>query len=57
MSRDCLEVKAVQAFDRGEFGGLDPALDHAAFTVDEFKLCQSRQIADVVATLVLGRNG
>ena len=37
---DRLEVEAVQTFDRGKLGGLDPALDHPPFAIDQLQLHQ-----------------
>lgn len=45
---DCLDVKAIKTFGGWKPGGLDPAFDHAAFTIDQFQFSQSGQIADVI---------
>jgi len=42
--RDGLEVEAVQALGRREFRGLDAALDHPAFALDQLQLAQAQQI-------------
>ena len=41
--RDDLEVEAVQAFGRRELCGLDPALDHPAFALDQFQPAKPQQ--------------
>ena len=49
--RDDLEVEAVQAFGRRELCGLDPALDHPAFALDQFQLAKPQQVVDVILVL------
>ena len=49
--RDDLEVEAVQAFGRRELCGLDPALDHPAFALDQFQLAKPQQVVDVIPVL------
>ena len=48
---DRLEVEAVEAFDRREPRGLDPALDHPPLAVDQLQLHQPGEKADVVEPL------
>ena len=38
------KVEGVQAFDRGEAGGADPALHHALVAVDEFQFGETQQV-------------
>ena len=45
------EVEAVEALDRREPGGLDPALDHAPLAIDQLLLGQSQQIARIIDAL------
>jgi len=49
--RDCLEVKAVQAFDRRKFGRLDPPFHHTAFAINQFQFCQSGKVTHVIHAL------
>ena len=49
--RDRLEVEAVEALGGRELRGLDPALDHPAFAVDQFQLHQAGQELDMVQPL------
>lgn len=44
----CEIVEAVQAFDGREPGGLDPAFDHAPFTIDHLQLGQPHQVTRMV---------
>jgi hypothetical protein len=48
---DRLEVEAIETFDRGELGGLDPALDHPPFAVDQLQFHQSGKKLNVVQPL------
>ena len=48
---DRLEVEAVEAFDRREPRGLDPALDHPPLAVDQLQLHQPGEEADMVQAL------
>ena len=48
---DGQEVEGVQAFDRGETGGPDPALHHALVAVDEFQFGQPEQVVGMVSAL------
>ena len=46
--RDRLEVEAVEAFGGRELRGLDPALDHPALSIDQFKFHQPGKELHVV---------
>ncbi len=48
---DRLEVEAVEAFHRGELGGLDPALNHPPFAVDQLQFHQSGKELNMVQPL------
>ena len=52
------EVEGVQAFDRWEAGGADPALHHPLVAVDELQLGQPEQVLGMVYALggALGRH-
>ena len=45
---DGQEVEGVQAFDRGETGGPDPALHHALVSVNEFQFGETQQVVGMV---------
>jgi hypothetical protein len=45
------EVEAVQAFDDGEFGPLDAALDLAAIPFDHLPFGKPEQVSDMIDTL------
>ena len=49
--RDDLEVEAAEAFDYGEARRLDPPLDHSALAIDQLKLGEPQQVADVIDAL------
>jgi hypothetical protein len=42
------ELEGVQALGRLEPGLPDPALDHAAFPVDQFQLDQTQQVSRMI---------
>ena len=46
--RNGAEVEAVEAFDRGEFGGLDAAFDHPPLPVDQLQLNKPGEVSDMV---------
>ena len=46
---DGQEVEGVQALDRGEADGPDPALHHALVAVDEFQFGQPEQVVGMVS--------
>jgi len=46
--RDGAEVEAVEAFDRGEFGGLDAALDHPPLPVDQLQFNKPGEVSDMI---------
>jgi len=46
--RDRLEVEAVQTLNSGEFGSLDPALDHAPFAVNHLQFDQAGKELDMI---------
>ena len=48
---DGQEVEGVQAFDRGEARGPDPALHHALVAVDEFQFGKPEQVVGMVSAL------
>ena len=48
---DGQEVEGVQALDRGEARGADPALHHALVAVDEFQFGQPEQVVGMVSAL------
>ena len=48
---DGQEVEGVQAFDRGEARGPDPALHHALVAVDEFQFGKPEQVLGMVHIL------
>ena len=48
---DGQEVEGVQALDRGEARGPDPALYHALVAVDEFQFGQPEQVIGMVSAL------
>ena len=48
---DRLEVEAVETFDRGELGGLDAALDHPPFAIDQLQFHQPGKELDMVHPL------
>src|SRR6202171_3496405 len=48
---DRLEVEAVETFDRGELGGLDPALDHPPLAIDQLQFHQPGKELDMVHPL------
>lgn len=51
---DCLEVKAVEAFDGRELRGFDPALDHAPFAINHLQLDQPGEELNVIQPLGRG---
>ena len=48
---DGQEVEGVQALDRGEARGPDPALYHALVAVDEFQFGETQQVVGMVHSL------
>ena len=48
--RDGQRVEGVQALERWEVRGGDPALDHALVVVDEFQFGETRRIVGLVST-------
>ena len=48
---DGQEVEGIQAFDRGEAGGPDPALYHALVSVNEFQFRETQQVVGVISAL------
>ena len=54
---DGQEVEGVQAFDRGEARGADPALYHALVAVDEFQFGQPEQVVRVISAFLGAPDG
>jgi hypothetical protein len=50
--RDFHEVEAVEALGRRELRGLDTALDHPAFPLDQLELAESEQVLDMILALI-----
>src|ERR1700704_879733 len=51
------EVERVETLHRRETGGADATLDHAPLAIDEFKLGEAQEEADMIETLVGGLCG
>ena len=51
------EVECVETLHRWKTGSADAALDHAPFTIDEFKLGKAQEEADMIETLAGGFGG
>jgi hypothetical protein len=49
--RDCHEVEAVEALGRRELRGLDTALDHPAFPLDQLELAEPEEVLDMILAL------
>ena len=55
--RNSGEVECVETLHRWKTGSADSALDHAPFTIDEFKLGKAQEEADMIETLAGGFGG
>jgi hypothetical protein len=51
------EVECVETLHHRKTGSADAALDHAPFTIDEFKLGKAQEEADMIETLAGGFGG
>jgi hypothetical protein len=51
------EVERVETLHRRKTRGADAALDQAPFTIDEFKLGEAQEVADMIETLAGGFGG
>jgi hypothetical protein len=49
--RDHHEVEAVEALGRRELRGLDAALDHPAFPLDQLEFAEPEQVLDMILAL------